>query len=166
MKQPFPQAVSRYGPTVLRVCYAVLGPGSDAEDAWSETFLAALQAWPNLPTTTNAEAWLVRVAQRKALDIIRARDRHAIPTERLPHATAPTADLVEHNGDIWAAVAALPTQQRLAIAYHYLGGLSHKETAALIGSTPAAVRRAAADGIQNLRRRYPAGVTEKGNTNG
>ena len=52
------------------------------------------------------------------------------------------------------AVAALPERQRLAVACHYLGGLPHAETAKLTGSTPAAVRRAAADGIAALRRRF------------
>lgn len=68
MKQPFDDAVKQHGATVLRVCRAVLGPGADADDAWSETFLAALRAWPDLPAGTNVEAWLVRVARNKAID--------------------------------------------------------------------------------------------------
>jgi len=44
MKDPFEQAVKEHGETVFRVCRAVLGPSPDAEDAWSETFLAALRA--------------------------------------------------------------------------------------------------------------------------
>jgi DNA-directed RNA polymerase specialized sigma24 family protein len=44
-KQPYDTIVSVHGPTVLRVCRAVLGP-VDADDVWSETFLAALQAYP------------------------------------------------------------------------------------------------------------------------
>jgi DNA-directed RNA polymerase specialized sigma24 family protein len=56
--------------------------------------------------------------------------------------------------DVWDAVADLPERQRLAIAYHYLGGLPHAETAALIGGNAASVRRAAADGIASLRRSY------------
>src|SRR5699024_12767258 len=71
MNLPFEQAVATHGETVLRVCRAVLGPGSDADGAWSETFLAALKAWPELDENTNVEAWLVRVAQRKAIDITR-----------------------------------------------------------------------------------------------
>ena len=43
MRLPFDQAVTRHGETVLGVCRAVLGPGPDADDAWSETFLAALK---------------------------------------------------------------------------------------------------------------------------
>ncbi|MFZ2509948.1 MAG: sigma-70 family RNA polymerase sigma factor, partial [Gordonia sp. (in: high G+C Gram-positive bacteria)] len=69
MKQPFETAVSAHGRTVLRVCRAVLGAGADADDAWSETFLAALRAWPGLDDDVNVEAWLVRVAHRKAIDV-------------------------------------------------------------------------------------------------
>lgn len=154
MKEPFEQAVKRHGPTVLRVCRAVLGPGADADDAWSETFLSAMQAWPGLDAEVNVEAWLVRVAQRKAIDVTRARMRHAIPTDDLPERPSNLGNPGSDDADVWAAVAELPERQRLAIAYHYLGGLPHTETAELIGGTPEAVRRAAADGMQTLRRRY------------
>ena len=53
MRSAFDAAVQRHGPTVLRVCRAVLGPGADADDAWSETFLSALRAWPDLPEDTD-----------------------------------------------------------------------------------------------------------------
>jgi methylated-DNA-[protein]-cysteine S-methyltransferase len=50
MKQPFEQVVAQRGATVLRVCRVVLGP-HDADDAWSETFLSAMRAYPDLPET-------------------------------------------------------------------------------------------------------------------
>lgn len=84
MTTPFEQAVRQHGATVLRVCRAVLGPGADADDAWSEAFLALLRSWPSLEGGTNVEAWLVRVAHRKAIDITRRRQRHAVPTDELP----------------------------------------------------------------------------------
>lgn len=162
MKRPFEQAVERHGETVLRVCRAVLGPGLDADDAWSETFLAALQAWPDLPEDTNTEAWLVRVAHRKAIDITRVRARHAIPTDDLPEQVSPLGNPGGDEYGVWATVAALPERQRLAVAYHYLGGLPHAETAELIGGRTDAVRRAAADGIKSLRQTYHAGEHTKG----
>ena len=156
MTEPFEQAVQRHGETVLRVCRAVLGPGPDAEDAWSETFLAALRSWPELAEDTNVEAWLVRVAHRKAIDVTRVRTRRAIPTDQLPeHSSLERVEGGDEQG-VWAAVAALPERQRLALAYHHLGGLPHAETAQLIGGTPASVRRAAADGMKTLRRVYGA----------
>lgn len=164
MKEPFELAVRRHGTTVLRVCRAVLGSGADAEDAWSETFLAALKAWPDLDESTNVEAWLVRVAGRKAIDVTRARTRQAVPTDRLPDTVSATAGPEGDRGEVWRAVAALPERQRLAIAYHYIGGLPHRDTAELIGGSPEAVRRAAADGIGNLRRLYGTGKPANGAT--
>ncbi|HEY1640639.1 MAG TPA: sigma factor, partial [Streptosporangiaceae bacterium] len=67
-KQPFEAVVAAHGATVLRVCRAVLGP-ADADDAWSETFLSALRAYPDLPADANVEAWLVTIAHRKAIDV-------------------------------------------------------------------------------------------------
>ena len=40
----------------------------DADDAWSETFLSALRAYPTLRPGSNVEAWLVTIAHRKAID--------------------------------------------------------------------------------------------------
>jgi RNA polymerase sigma factor (sigma-70 family) len=156
MKQPFDRAVSHHGATVLRVCRAVLGPGPDADDAWSETFLAALRAWPQLADDTNVQAWLVRVAHRKAIDVARARARHAVPTDDLPEQASSIGNPGGDERGLWEAVAALPERQRLAVAYHYLGGLAHTQTAEQVDASPDAVRRAAADGIANLRRTYLA----------
>ena len=69
--EPFDTVVRRHGPAVLRVCRAVVGPDA-ADDAWSETFLAALRAYPELPPGSNVEAWLVTIARRKAVDQLRA----------------------------------------------------------------------------------------------
>lgn len=166
MKYPFERVVLDFGDTVLRVCRAVLGPSMDADDAWSETFLSALKAWPKLDEDTNVEAWLVTVAHRKAVDITRqhARRARAQPSvapedfENLENGASGASPLLADAHlaamEIWTSVANLPEKQRLAIAYHYLGGLSHVETAKLINSNADAVRRAAADGINTLRKAY------------
>jgi RNA polymerase sigma factor (sigma-70 family) len=160
MRQPFDHCVREHGSTVLRVCRAVLGAGPDAEDAWSATFLTALEVWPTLDEDTNLQAWLVRVAQRKAIDITRARARRPVPAAVLPEEPSTIGVPGEHDHLLWQAVAALPERQRLAVAYHHLGGLPHAETAALIGGTPESVRRAAADGIRRLRQtQLPTGGT-------
>ena len=65
MTRPFEDVVREHGATVLRVCRSVLG-ARDADDAWSETFLAALRAWPELPGDANVEAWLVTIARRRS----------------------------------------------------------------------------------------------------
>src|SRR3984893_7840691 len=82
-KQPFDRVVAEHGATVLRVCRAVLG-SVDADDAWSETFLSALRAYPELPADANVQAWLVTIAHRKAIDITRATARAAVPVADIP----------------------------------------------------------------------------------
>ena len=154
MHTPFEAAVTAHGATVLRVCRAVLGPHSDADDAWSETFLSAMQAWPQLPESTNVEAWLVRIAHRKAIDVTRRRARQAVAVEHLPERSQTDARPAERH-ELWSAVAELPEKQRKAIAYRYLGSLPYDDIAELLGGTAAAARRAAADGMQALRR-HPA----------
>ena len=158
--QPFETVVAVHGATVLRVCRAVLGPG-DADDAWSETFLSAMKAYPNLPADANVEAWLVTIAHRKAIDIVRAAARRATPTAQVPEVpTAPAPD--GPDPDLVDAVTRLPPKQRHAVAYHYLAGLPHADVAAILGGSTDAARRAAADGIATLRHTYPPTTARKG----
>ena len=162
MRQPFEAVVARYGPMVLRVCRAVLGP-AEADDAWSETFLAALKAYPELPEDANVEAWLVTIAHRKAIDTTRAGARRAVPVADLPE--RPSAQRTDGRDlDLGTALADLPRKQREAVVYHYLAGLPYQEVAAVIGGSADAARRSAADGIANLRKHYPSTAAQKGTT--
>jgi len=145
---PFETVLQRHGPTVLRVCRAVAGP-ADADDAWQETFLAALRAYPELDPAANLEAWLVRIAHRKSIDQRRAATRRT----RLAAALTPPPEPAESHLDWADVVSSLPPRQRQAVVYHHVAGLPYQEVADLIGGTPAAVRRAAADGIAALRTR-------------
>src|SRR5712672_3327022 len=130
-KQPFEAIVTAHGPVVLRVCRAVLA-WADAEDAWSETFLAALRAYPELPADANVEAWLVTVAHRKAIDVRRADARRPVAVDEVPERPAAPP---EWYGDLWAALRELPYKQRLAVAYHHLAGLPYREIAEITGGT-------------------------------
>jgi RNA polymerase sigma factor (sigma-70 family) len=162
-KEPFEKVVAEHGARVLRVCRVLLG-SHDAEDAWSETFLAALRAYPELPTDANVEAWLVTIAHRKAIDALRSAKRRPVPVEEVPIDEAPAgpgpAAGAAGAGDLWQAVRALPEKQRQTIAYHYVADLPYAEIAAILGGSTDAARRAAADGIKSLRKIYPAGLTE------
>ena len=149
--KPFEQIVQEHGPAVLRVCRAVLGP-QDAEDAWSETFLAALRAYPALPEGANVQAWLVTIAKRKAIDQHRSAARNPLPVAQLPE--PPPAVAAAGTDGLWHALNTLPVRQREALAYHHLAGLPYAEVALLLGGTEAACRRSAADGMKKLRTLY------------
>ena len=151
--QPFEQVVAEHGAAVMRVCRALLAR-SDAEDAWAETFLAALRAYPDLRPDSNVRGWLVTIAHRKAIDQLRARSRAPLPVEQLPDAVTPSAAPADPDTELWAALEALPLRQRSAVVCHHLAGLPYADVAVVLGSTEAAARRSAADGIATLRKRY------------
>jgi RNA polymerase sigma factor (sigma-70 family) len=159
MKRPFEQIVTEHGPTVLRVCRALLAR-PDADDAWSETFLAALRAYPDLPPDANVEAWLVTIAHRKAIDAWRADGRRPRPVPEPPEAPRDGSSSghdreADTDEALWSTWRELPDKQRQAVALHHVAGLPYAEVAELLGGSAAAARRAAADGIATLRRRYP-----------
>jgi RNA polymerase sigma factor (sigma-70 family) len=150
--QPFEAIVAEHGAVVMRVCRALLGP-VEADDAWSETFLAALRAYPDLRPASNVRGWLATIAHRKAIDQLRARARGpepaADPAGGLPSAV-PGPEPVDT--ELHGALTALPDKQRLAVVYRYLADLSYAEVGALLECSEAAARRNAADGIAHLRR--------------
>lgn len=157
---PFDEVVTRHGAAVLRVCRALVGP-NDADDAWSETFLSAMRAYPQLPPDSNVRGWLVTIAHHRSIDLLRGRDRTPIPTETI-EAAAPAVALSAQGipggdggslgDDLRHALERLPTKQRHAVVYHHLGGLRYAEVGAVMGTSEAAARRSAADGIAALRR--------------
>lgn len=156
--RPFQEVVEDHGAVVLRVVRALLGP-VDAEDAWAETFLAALEAYPRLRPDSNVRGWLVTIAHRKAIDQLR-RGQRSTPAADLPdRAHVDDHPILEREPAVWGALQALPFKQRAAVAYHHLGGLPYKEVGLLIDSTEAAARRAAADGLAKLRRLDLEGAT-------
>jgi RNA polymerase sigma factor (sigma-70 family) len=161
-KQPFEAVVAKHATTVLRVCRAILGT-ADADDAWSETFLSALEAYPRLPADANVEAWLVTIAHRKAIDVTRRAARVAVPVADVPNLPARQGP-DDRDLDLTQSLAALPEKQRFAVVYHYLIGLPYRDVAAVIGGTADAARRAAADGIANLRRVHSGQTALEGQT--
>jgi RNA polymerase sigma factor (sigma-70 family) len=114
-----------------------------------------MTAYPELPAEANVEAWLVTIAHRKAIDTVRAAGRRAVPVADPPEQDHPPIDGVEVDTDLLTALADLPDKQKQAIAYHYLADLPYAEVAGILGGSPDAARRAAADGIATLRRTYP-----------
>lgn len=127
----------------------------DAEDAWSDTFIAALGAYPDLDDDANVAAWLTTIARHKAIDAIRRRNRRAEPAPGVEEFGVDDDRLEPVDAELYAALATLTDRQRLAVVAHHVHGLAYREVAVILDSSPAAARRAAADGIAKLRRVYP-----------
>lgn len=157
--RPFDEIVAEHGPAVLRVIRSYLPP-TDADDAWSDTFLAAMQAYPDLRPDSNVRAWLFTVARNKAIDHIRKRNRAPLPVEQLDDEPGPDGIPEPADEELRAALGSLTPRQRDAVVFHHIGGLPYADVGALLDSDPAAARRSAADGIARLRKAYP-GRTER-----
>lgn len=144
---PFQRLVDEHGGTVWRFLVGAVGP-NEAEDCWQETFLSALRAYPTLNGSVHAQAWLLKIAQNKAIDSHRSRGRRAEPVQEVPD-----EPVVVSNDDfeIWRAVAALSEKQRLAVLHRFVLDLPYRRIGELIGCSEAAARKNVQEGLRNLR---------------
>ncbi len=151
----FDSVVVEYGPAVLRACRSLVGP-DDAEDLWSDTFLSALRSYDGADPPDNALAWLLVIARRRSVDHWRTRGRRTVTGSGLPDHEDRAIEhrLADTDDGLLALLRTLPAKQRSAVAYRYLADLAYDEIAELIGSSPTAARRSAADGIARLRAAY------------
>jgi RNA polymerase sigma factor (sigma-70 family) len=146
---PFQRFLDTHRDDVLRFLIASIGR-HDADDAFQETFLAALRAYPRLTPDSNLRGWVLTIAHRKALDVHRARRRNPLPVPEVQERPAqPAAD---EPADHWERVRALPPRQREVLTLRYAADLTHAEIARALGCSEEAARRAAADGLKTLRK--------------
>ncbi|MBX3313177.1 MAG: sigma-70 family RNA polymerase sigma factor [Actinobacteria bacterium] len=157
--RPFDLLVAEHGTVVWRVCRAVL-PETDADDAWSDTFLAALGAYDRLRPDSDVRAWLVTIAHRKAIDVHRRAGRAPVPLAEVPERPVGEDAFELADPELWRLVASLPDKQRGAVVYRHVAGLPYAQVADLLGCSAVAARRSAADGIARLRRHLTAETQE------
>ena len=150
---PFQRFLDAHRDDVLRYLVASLGR-NDADDAFQETFLSALRAYPRLSPDSNLRGWVLTIAHRKALDVHRARGRNPVPVGEIHDggASARDASVADGPDDHWERVRALPARQREVLTLRYAADLTHREIADALGCSEEAARRAAADGLKTLRK--------------
>jgi RNA polymerase sigma factor (sigma-70 family) len=147
---PFQRFLDAHRDDVLRFLVAAVGR-HDADDAFQETFIAALRAYPRLRPDSNLRGWVLTIAHRKALDVHRARARRPVPVAELAERPAAARPAAGASGEEWERVRALPPRQRAVLTLRYAGDLTHAEIAAALGCSEEAARRAASDGLKTLR---------------
>jgi RNA polymerase sigma factor (sigma-70 family) len=149
---PFQRFLDGHRDVVWRFLVSAVGP-SEAEDCFQETFIAALRAYPRLRPDSNPRAWVLTIAQRKALDAHRRRARAALPVAD-PEAvdSRPQPAPQARDEGLWEAVHALPARQRSAVLLRYMADLPHRDIAEAIGCSEEAARRSLHEGLTRLRK--------------
>jgi RNA polymerase sigma factor (sigma-70 family) len=152
---PFQTVLDEHGPHLYRHLVGVLGP-HDGADAYQETVIAALRAWPP-QHAGNLRGWLFTVAHRKVIDQARARGRRPVPVGAVPEAGGGAgvglADRPDRDGDggVWDAVRSLPEKQRIAVALRHADDWGYDDIAAVLDCSEAAARQSVKAGLDRLK---------------
>jgi RNA polymerase sigma factor (sigma-70 family) len=147
---PFERFYEEHREAVLGHLARLLGRAA-AEDAFQETFLRALRAYPKLRHGEHLRAWVFTIATRVAFDT-RAADgkrpsnKVLLETEGAPDSLPPFTELED-------LTAELPPTERAAVVLRYGYDLDYDSIGAALGSSEEAARQAASSGVRRLRRR-------------
>ena len=148
---PFQVVLDRHAGEVHRYLVALVGP-TDAADCLQETFVAALRTYDRLVDGSNVRGWLFTIAQRKAIDLARARERRPVAVGAVPERGASEAEPPDDG--LWAAVARLPEKQRLAVVHRFVADLPYLDIGRLLGCSEAAARQNVRAGLARLREEF------------
>ena len=154
---PFQALLDEHAPDLHRYLVASVGV-HDGADAFQETVVAALRAYPRLERDDNLRGWLFTIAHRKVIDGTRARGRRAVPVADVPEAPAAEPRDASGDGVVWAAVRALPPKQRSAVVQRFLLDRPYAEIAETLECSEDAARQSVRAGLQRLRRELPEEV--------
>jgi RNA polymerase sigma-70 factor (ECF subfamily) len=127
----------------------VLGDAAAAEDVAQEVAIVAVQRARSLRDPAKLDAWLHKVAVRKAIDETRRRHRRRT-VELQEHHDLP-ADEQYDAARALALLAPLPPRQRAALTLRYVHDLPDDAIARALGCRPATVRSLLSRGREALR---------------
>lgn len=122
-----------------------------AEDAFQETFLRALRAYPRLAHGRHLRAWVFTIATRVALD----ERRRPAPVPAADPPEVPVSDDRPAYAELEHLAGGLPPTERAAVVLRYGYDLSYNDIGAALGSSAEAARQAASAGVRRLRGRNP-----------
>ena len=155
----FEQLFSRLAPRVHGFFLRSFRDEGVADDLLQVTFMKIHRARQQYRPGLKLAPWLFAVAARVRLDELRRRlrlpedaDEDAVARADAQPAADPPLDSDVRQA-VRAALDALPESQRTVIHLHRYEGLSFTEIAAVLGTTPGAVKLRAFRGYEALRER-------------
>ena len=137
---------------LVRALTIVAGEREAAADAVQEAFIRLVARWDRVSAYEDPAGWVRRVAMNRIRDQQRSLVRQASLLTRLQQERpAPEGALVADK-ELWGLLRSLPLKQRTAIALHYVGGLTARETAQVMHISEGTVDRHLHRALQSLRR--------------
>ena len=152
-REAFGVLVHRYRRAACAAATDVLGDPHAAQDAAQDAFLAAYEKLAGLRKAAAFGPWLVRIARRRALDMVR-RQRPAMSLERTgdPADYRDDGQLDESSRLVLSAVMALPPHERRAVMLRYFDGLGVGAIARITGRSVGTVSKQLTRARQRLRK--------------
>jgi RNA polymerase sigma factor (sigma-70 family) len=144
---PFERFYEEQRGPVLAHLRGMLGRDA-AEDAFQETFLRALRAYPTLSHGRHLRAWALAIARNVAVDALRRR--------RVTSAEVPDLESVDEPlpyEELRRLTAELPHKERAAVFLRYGYDLSYEDIGTALGSSAEAARQAASSGVRRIRKK-------------
>ena len=124
------QIVRTYADMVYRIAYRYVKNSIDADDVFSEAFLAYFKKERSFDSEEHRKAWLIRVTINCAKDLLEQRpQQQQLQEEILPDRSMPDRDTYI---DLHQAIEGLRPEYREVIKLYYLDDLSVKEISQIL----------------------------------
>jgi RNA polymerase sigma-70 factor (ECF subfamily) len=154
-KAAFEELVRRTTRLVFARLYLETGDTHQAEDLLQETFLTAYRNLGQLTEPAKFRAWLLRIAQNRAIDAARRqlRQKQQLDILRLETPRDSVAEAQQHElrQQVLAVLRTLPEEYRLPLTLRYLAGADYESIQSEMGLTNGSLRGLLHRGMQMLR---------------
>jgi RNA polymerase sigma-70 factor, ECF subfamily len=155
----FRELMGRHRGWVRSLARAIVRDEDAAEDLAQEVFCRLLRSAGEYRPRGEFVAWLKRIAVNLGRDELRHRTRRGTASlEEAGEAVAPEAPewrlLLNSDalqGEMRAAIDALPDEQRLPVVMHYFGGISIRDIAWTLKCPPGTVKSRLFYGLRRIR---------------
>ena len=132
--------VRTYADMVYKIAYRYTRNADDAEDVFSEVWLAHFKKERVFETEEHRKAWLIRVTINAAKQLLGEREFHEEITDYLEEAAAPQGLGPETRMDLRDAIEKLRPEYKEVICLYYLQDLPVKTIAEILNKNENTVK--------------------------
>lgn len=150
-RSKFERIYIQYRDLMMKMAFRILQNRQDAEDAVHQAFIKIAEHIDEIEEAIcpKTRAYVVIIAENKAIDIYRRKQRHPL----LEYHDALSGVTIEYNGSnvLAACMARLPARERELILLKYRYGYRNEEIAKLMGLTKSNAIKIAQKAKKHLR---------------